>query len=140
MTLKHPLQNSTIEDKNEEIRGKCEEITQLETSLKNCRENCKEKTAEISTQSLQIDKLQNRFDGAQREIEEKLTQLTVKESEFAQCQETLQRTNAELDKRNKAIEVTSSLHYTAYSRRSFKVECKHQTFFCFSSCNNAVCG
>ena len=77
----------------------------METLLKNCGENCKEKIAEISAKSLEIDKLKNALDVAGREIEERITEIKKQASQLTGCQEDLKRTNADLEERRRQIEV-----------------------------------
>ena len=77
----------------------------METLLKNCGENCKEKIAEISAQSLEIDKLKKALDLAGREIEERITEIKKQGSQLTGCQEDLKRTTADLEERRRQIEV-----------------------------------
>ena len=78
--------------------------------MQNSQENCKEKIAEISAQSLEIDKLKKALNLAQREIEEKLSELKVLGSQLTRCEEDLKKTNTDLEERKKLIEVRVYLY------------------------------
>ena len=87
----------------------------METNLQKCQENCKEKTAEITTKGLDIANLENLLKNARLEIEEKMNELTRRASQLATCQENLDTANTQIAERNKIIEV-STIYYLLYSQ------------------------
>ena len=99
------FQSSIIEDKLENIRQNCQQISELENQLEFCKKNCAEKEADICNKNSEILKLEGNFKTAQEKIVTKVNELEQRDSELAALNKKFDSATSDNEENNRTIQV-----------------------------------
>ena len=131
------FQNSIIEDKLENIRQNCQQISELENQLEFCKKSCAEKAAEICNKNSEIEKLEGNFKDAKEKIAAKVNELEQRESELTVLNQKFETATSSIEENNKTIQVTLCCclkhfpHFTVISCQKFLLELPNQYSYTF---------
>lgn len=78
----------------------------MENQLEICKKDCAEKAAEITSNILNIEKLERNLKDAKEEIASRVNELELRGSELATLNKQFLSASSDIEERNKTIEVT----------------------------------